>query len=654
MRKILLSAVCLTVFVELNAQSPNFVKETWSSKPALHKLDAAKEKESAVIILDKRRIEYLDNAKGELVTYRTLHKIVRVNDDQGIESFNKVYLGITDNSEIVEIHARTILPDGKLIEIDKSAIRDQKDENGYPYKIFAFEGLVKGSEIEYYYTYTRSSSFFGNETVQSSVPVIKAEVEIISPERLVFEIKQVNGTFQKTDTVINEKRFIHAEQSDLAGAEEEKYSYYTANLQKLEYKLSFNKARSTTERLFTWNELAKRIHAAFSEFSEKEMKKMTDFVKKNGWDKLTDERLKITAVENYLKKNIATRRDISSEDASDLEKILKNKIASHDGIYRLYSALYQVLGVRHQFVLTSDRTEALLDKSFENWNNSDNTILFFPVSRKYLAPTLLEVRYPWINPTWGATNGLFCKTTTIGTFTTAIGELRPILLEDYSQNSSNIEASIKLNSRNDSLIIDLKQIHSGYSSIYYRASFNFGSAEDQTAYIKELVKSNTNSESIISSKLENIEFENYNENKPFILNASVKSSELLEQAGNKLLVKIGDIIGQQVEMYQDKPRQFPMEVTYPHVLERKIEFAIPEGYTVKNLDKLNINTVHTENGETTVGFNSTYKQEGNVLKIHILEEYRKISYPVNQYEQFRSVINAAADFNKVVLVLEKA
>ncbi len=33
--------------------------------------------------------------------------------------------------------------------------------------------------------------------------------------------------------------------------------------------------------------------------------------------------------------------------------------------------------------------------------------------------------------------------------------------------------------------------------------------------------------------------------------------------------------------------------------------------------------------------------------------YKKMYYPINQFEDFKKVINASADFNKVVLVLEK-
>ena len=128
----------------------------------------------------------------------------------------------------------------------------------------------------------------------------------------------------------------------------------------------------------------------------------------------------------------------------------------------------------------------------------------------------------------------------------------------------------------------------------------------------------------------------------------------MEKAGNKWLVRIGDVIGPQVEMYQEKPRQFPMELHYPHVLDRKIRFEIPKGYRIKNLEDLNIRHVHPASGEPTMSFVSSYKVENNLLTIQVTEEYRKTYYPLREYEIFKQIINAAADFNKIALILEKA
>jgi uncharacterized protein DUF3857 len=632
----------------------SIMREQWNPKPALHVLAPAYNKESAVIIQDDRRWEYVDIKGGELVLYKTFHKIIRVNDDNGIESYNRIYLGVADNNDIVDIRARTILPNGKIIEIDKKNIKDLKEDDGNLYKIFAMEGLEKGCELEYYYTFKRSPVYFGLETLQGRFPVLDTRVQILAPQRLVFDLKGYNCTLTSTDTVLNGKRSFSSSQQNIPGAESEKYSTYRNNLQRLEFKLSYNMAVSKgEERLFTWNELAKRLYKLYSVFSEREVKAAGELVNNNKWDKSPTDRDKIIAVENWLKKNYASREDISSDDAENLEKIIKSRISNHRGITRLYLAIFERLGIDVQLVLTGDRSGTTIDRAFENWNKADNVILYFPGTKKFLAPTLLQTRYPWINPYWGATDGIFCKPTTIGNFTTAIAFIKNIPLEDYTQSFSNIESDITLNAGNDTVLVDMRQLYGGYTASVYRADFTFGSQDDQRKLTKDMVRFGTNSENIVSSGIENADFESYPDNKPFILHATVKANELLESAGNKLLVKIGDIIGPQAEMYQEKPRQFPMELGYPHALNRKINFTIPDGYTVKNLDDLNIKQVLTDEGDTTACFISSYTQEGKTVKILVKEEYRRVFYPLTQYADFKKIINASADFNKVVLVLEK-
>lgn len=648
-------SIALLVVTSLSIQAQdNIEKESWEVKPAIHSIDSKHNVESAVIILDKRRIEFVDEKEG-LSAFKTLHKIVRVNDDRGIESFNKVYLGVTDNADILDIKARTILANGKIIDLDRSTIKDMKDEDGNMYKIFALEGLEKGCEIEYYYTFKRPATFFLREVLQNSVPVLDASVSIISPKRLIFDTKSFNspGITTILDTSSAEKRKVTLSIKNLIGAEQEKYSNYTANLVRVESKLSYNASRSTTERLFTWNELAKRLFDIYNTYSDKELKRVDEFIEKNGFNKYSLERDKIISVEQYLKKNFTTRDDIDGDDAENLEKVIKNKICSYRGIIRLYGAIFQKLGVSLQYVLAGDRSTFTVDRAFENWNNTENPILYFPNQKKFLAPTRLEMRFPWIQPDWGGTNGLFCNGTTIGNFTTAVGEVKMIPLEDYTQSSNNIEAKVTLPGDMDTLMVDIRQIYTGYSAAVYRASFNFSSEEQQRLFLKEMVKFGTNSENIVSSKFENKDYEGYPDNKPFVLQAVVKASELLEKAGSKILIKIGDVIGPQVEMYQEKPRQFPMEIPYAHVLDRTIQLVIPDGYSVKNLEELNINHTFKENNEPTMSFVSGFTKEGNNVNIHVREEYRNLYYPVSQYEDFKKIINAAADFNKIVLVLEK-
>lgn len=52
-------------------------------------------------------------------------------------------------------------------------------------------------------------------------------------------------------------------------------------------------------------------------------------------------------------------------------------------------------------------------------------------------------------------------------------------------------------------------------------------------------------------------------------------------------------------------------------------------------------------------FTSKYEINGNNLMVTCNEYYDEISVPIERYEEFRTVINAAADFNKITLVFEE-
>jgi hypothetical protein len=643
----LLSAHCL------HAQTSQIVPEKWIDKPVITTLDNKYSKESAVVLFDKRKVEFVDEPKDEVAEYYTLHKIVHINDDRGIEYYNKIYLGITENADIVEIRGRTVLPGGKIIELDKSNIKDIKEQDGNVYKIFAMDGLEKGCEVEYYYTYKRPVSYFGREVVQGNVPELETSFQVIAPTRLRFDIKSYNFSVTPSDTVINSRRIAQCTFKATSGVDEEKYANYEAHLRRIEFKLSYNDAAHKDEHLFTWNDLAKRAFGAYTYYSDKNTKKVAELVTANGWDKLGDEPAKIKAVENYVKKNISYNEELTSDEGNELGLVIVNKVAGTIGTLRLYGAIFQTMGINFQYVLTGDRDKFIIDRSFENWNNCENTLIYFPVEGKFIAPTRPDYRYPWIVPSWGNTNGLFCKSTTLGNFSTAIAEIKNIPLEDYTKTADNIDARLELNTGLDSLTIDGRQIFTGYAATGYRDAFNYSNDEQKTTIIKELAKSFASTDHILFSEVLNPEFDKANTNEPLVLHIKTKSSELVERAGNKLLLKIGMAIGPQVEMYQEKPRQEPVDIEFGHIEERKIDFVIPEGYTISNAGDLNIDQTYKENDVLTMGFVSSYEIKGNILSVHIMEEYRKTLYPLDQFDQFRKIINASSDFNKIVLVLEK-
>lgn len=635
----------------VNAQDMRF-SLSWEDKPMIQSVHSRFKDESAVVLLDGRLLDYIDDNKLGVISNYTMHKLVKINDEKGIELFSKVYIPVSNGSEIISIKARTISSAGKVVELPQAKFLDVEEE-GVRYKKFAFEGMEKGGEVEFIYTIKRPGTFFGTEYYQSSVATQRAEFLLAVPSRLVFSVKGYHHFEVDRDTVVNDKRITTAMQEDIPSLENEKYSASAAHAENIQYKLSYNNSKDKNVRLFTWNELAKNVYSSYTTFSEKEEKAAQSFLTGINIPSGSSETDKIALIEDYIKNNINTDDDIAGDDAAILDKVVKSKNADYAGTYRLYIALFTKLNIPYQIVYPSKRDELPLDEEFENYKLLNEMIFMFPGTGKFLAPTNKITRYPFIDPNWAATRGLFLKGTSIGTFKTAISSFDTIAIEPYEKNFINLYATVKINPGFDTVLIHAKQMWLGYGAMPYRPAYAYLTRDKIEDFNKETVKDLLKSDEVLNIKVENSSMTDFVSERPLSIEGDIKSTQLLEKAGNKLLVKLGEVIGPQVEMYQEKPRQLPILLQYPHALDRHITFIIPDGYSVNNLNDLNFNVVSKTNGTESMGFISSYTVSGNEVKVNIHEFYKQLSYPLEMFEEFKKVINASADFNKVVLVLKK-
>jgi hypothetical protein len=576
-----------------------------------------------------------------------------VNDDKGVEMYNKIYIPINSSAEMLEIKARTIQPNGKVVNLPADKIF-QVEEEGRLYKKFALEGVEKGSEIEYYYKLTKNVYFFGIEMFQSSTtPCENASLTLTTPEYLSFTVKGYNGFAVSKDTVINEQRVTYATAKDILASEDEKYGEREPYAKNVQYKLSYNLSKDKNVRLFTWDELAKNVYGNYTDLTDKENKAVDGFLKQIKISETAGEEDKIVALEEYLKTAINTDKEGIGEDADKIEKIVKTKVASNEGLNKLFIACMDKLKINWQLVYPSKRNELPLDETLENYRLVDEPLFYFPSTGNFLEPDNSAFRYPFIEPYWAATRGLFLKGTTIGTFKTALSSFEDIPMQPYEKSAHNMEVYLKFNAALDSLELHSKQILLGYGAAFIRPAYSFTPKDKLDDLNKSIIKSVAKSENIRNIKVENSAMTDGFLNKPLTIEGDITSAELLEVAGKKLLVKIGDVIGPQEEMYQEKARQLPLILQYPHALDRDITFIVPDGYQIKNVADLAMNITDKNSGTETMGFVSTYTLNGNELKIKLHEFYKQIAYPVTMIDEFKKVINASADFNKIVLILEK-
>jgi hypothetical protein len=209
-----------------------------------------------------------------------------------------------------------------------------------------------------------------------------------------------------------------------------------------------------------------------------------------------------------------------------------------------------------------------------------------------------------------------------------------------------------LDASTDSLNIDYKQEYTGYYAQNFQPLFDYIEKNKVQEFEESIVKNLHQDITIKSTKIDNKGGDNLGV-KPLIVNSKLSSHHFIEKAGDKILVKFGDLIGPQSEMYQEKKRVLPIENDYNREYHRVITFIIPDGYQIKNLDQLNFSVQPFKDKKDAASFVSSYTLVGNKLTVTCDEFYRQIHFSLAEAENYRSVVNAAANFNKIVLVLEK-
>lgn len=607
---------------------------------------------SAVILKDVRIYNYYydkSTEKNNLTQEQSHYKVIQINDTRAIEVYNRLYIPLSGVIEIMDIQARTIAPDGKITELDKYKIKELSNKEGEgAYKIFAFEGLEKGSRLEYFYRVKEEVDYSLRNTVQGSDPVQFSQLEIITPGNLKFEYKTYNGKSEVVDTVLDEKRYILLTSKNIPGMEEEKYSTYSANLMRREAQLAYNTAAGKS-RILSYNSTIQRSYEFIYEADAKATKKIEKVSEQMGLSKM-DTKEKVKHIENYIKMGIQIEKSRTTE-LEDLSKILQNKLADKSGIIKLYVSFFQANGVKCQVVFTTDRNKVPLDPDFECQNYLSETILYFPDIDQYIDPYDATLRYPMISTGYTLNNGIFIEEVAVGKFKSATYSIKKIPAQDVSKSGEIIDATCRFNKNMDSVDMEFTKSYTGELAYIYRFVFNYVQKEDRKKQLDELVKFAMADGRVINEDVKNTDF--LDSEKPLVITGKVKGSSLIEKTGKDVIFKIGDVLGPQSELYQEKERQSQVDMLYAHSYKRTIRLEVPAGYKLSGQEAIKMNIHFDYAGKDACGFVSDYTLSGNVLTINIREYYNMIQLPKTEFENFRKVINAAADFNKVNVVLEK-
>jgi hypothetical protein len=636
--------------IAFSQRQPIYFEYDWSETPAIHVIAENAQSYPAVFVLHNR-ISELKVVKKIPRTFYTEHKIIHVNSNAGIEKYNKVYIPISNDRKIVALKVRAISPEGKITNLRQENLKELSNVEGYgSFKIFAIEGLIVGGELEYLYTTEANPQVSGRELFQKDIPILEASFKLIFPKSYPFTAKSYNGLPKPSLEPLDKKRKIITMVSKNIVAleeepEEEPDDAYNANLLRVDYKLL---SAPGFKDFMTWENISKRIlENAYSNRANFRINKMLKPIV----SETMSMQQKIQAVEQYIKTNF-TIKEGRNDAYENLPDILDNRVANEKGMVKLYLSCWQTIGVYSQLVFAPNRFRNTLDPNFSSSLDFDEILFYFPSMQQYLAPGISYMRLGPAPENVAGGNGLFISyafTPGIDYKSFAINTISPL---DFEHNKLGVKAVVSF--KEDLSLPEISQENSwqGYRAAQYRGAYYFQSPEDKEEFIAQNTLSAVQNVSVISREIigEDLNL-SFDTDKYFTVNTKYTSPSLVEKAGDDYLFFVGKIIGKQSELYGEKQRQSDIVSSSISNYTHEIVFDIPAGYDCTGLTDFRITNEVRNGDDVLMKFSSDYTQEDRKITIRVNEFYKVLSLPKQKYEDFRKVVNSAADFSKLVLVL---
>ncbi|TKG89885.1 DUF3857 domain-containing protein [Puteibacter caeruleilacunae] len=646
-RSIIIIFCLISIIGYANDKTTNTI---WESNPKFSTIFKENEKENAVGIFNNEKYEYVYSDEGQLQCIHTIHKKFRLNTDDAVSSFNKIEVSLGNVIELIDLKARAIKPDGKVVNFDEDNIKEVKDEeSGNNYKIFAINGINKGDEIEYYVVRKLGTTNYSRYFFQYSYPLQQASFSLTCPKNLLFATKGYNGfpnaTYSKLE---DERNHYECKMDSIALVKTEKFSYLDPRRARIEWKLAYNFSRGKSEKL-TWDDAAQWIYE--NNYIKIDKAKLAPWLEAINIQPGTDIE-KAAQVEDYLKKNVFIQ-EFSIPEFSDIDYVFKSKVTNDNGIVKIYANILKELGIAHQLAITSSRDKIRFDKDFQSWSYLDDYLIYFPEANTFIDPSATAYRMGCINGNLTATDALFVTPVEFDGFESAIAKTKYIEPTTHLQNFDHmhIEVDIDIDEGQSRVRIDrgFKGLSGGFiSNVYHQAEEEY--RQGMLLNIMPTKDVFTDYTELKVVETSDIDFINEAD---FIVHSDLTSENFLEEAGSKILLNIGETIGRQAEMYFEENRKFEVENPFNRSYYREIIVNIPEGYKISNPEAADMNFIEEVDGKRQFGFISKHATEGRQYKIIIDEYYKQIFAGLEHFEGYKSVVNAAADFNKVVLVLEE-
>lgn len=630
----------------LGAQEPAYKSFQFDDTPYTPSKELASEKE--IIIIQDTQVEYVadGNQSNEILSYYVKKYI---NSQEAIELNNKMYIPLNKGVTLLDVQLKVTHKNGKITTLNEKSIeKEHNSQTGVDYNYFPVDGLEIGAIIDLRYVLKGPADVTGRIFLMQSDSYIQhRSIALIYPNHLTFVSRSYNGAAELTEDkeTYSDRIALVGTNTDVPGiANDESYSNWYKNIKYIHTRF-YNNTYAQTADPYGEKEFTAQAHANLHrDLDKNEQKALATFVK--SIRKESDPLTQIRAIESVVKTTIQYNKYINS---SSITEVLRSKQGTINDLVLLYINLFNAFEIPYEIVFTANAYRYPFDPKFVSYLSLHDVLFYFPSIKAYMDPSTIQTRTPVIDVAYHDQYGLFIQNKMYAGVKMGISDFKKIELPYFfSKDIADIQVDL---TQLEQPIVTSKITFTGDMAYSSQAYLYFASPRERELIEKDLFKNYNIQADFITATVKNIDVERIGLD-PFIVEASYPATDLLKKAGTNFIFEIGAVIGKQMEFYSDKPRKLPIQLNSGRSYERTITLKLPKGYHIKNIEDLDkIYYLDPEN-KSLAYFTITHQLKDNTLIITNLEGYNFVELPVSYWDEYRKVINAAADFNKLSLVLE--
>ena len=506
---------------------------------------------------------------------------IKIFTERGRDLHSKIDIPFIGGVKIKDVAARTIKPDGSIIELAKEDVLEKMVVKVSGLKLrtktFAFPGIEPGAIIEYKWKEVRSNTSANNMRLQfqRDIPVQAVTYRIKPARKADFDVRpfnmaQFNFTKEKNGFEVTTVNNVPAFREEPMMPPEDSVKSWAM----VRYAGFF-------ESFVGYPLQAANLFIGFQPFM-----KVDNDIKKKSAELIAgaatpDEKLQ--RIFEFCRDNIKNTDDKNAGLSDEqLEKLKDNKkpsdtlkrgIGSGGDINLLFAALVNAAGHDARVALLPDRGRRFFDRNVyvpgalrpssigvrlgETWK-------FFDLSQKYVTPPMLRWQQEGVYGMLADTRTEWFKT--------------PMSTHDKSKEKRVATLSLD---ENGTLEGDITIEYSGHLAVERKLLNDDDSQVQREENLKEMVKGRMN-----SAELSNIVIENATDPvKPFIYKYHVRVPEYAQRTGKRLFFQPGYFHKGIDAMFSAGTRRYPVYFHFPWTEEDKITISLPKGYTLDNADR---------------------------------------------------------------------